>query len=71
MCTILRVLCRLLSVSLSAWSHLFYVTFAPFGFMDAYNPHYVPNYSDTDERYSYENQPKMMHWGLARAGRWM
>ena len=42
------------------------IDYGPFGFMDAYNPHYVPNYSDTDERYSYENQPKMMHWGLAR-----
>eukprot|EP01134_Creolimax_fragrantissima_P002126 CFRG2126T1 len=40
--------------------------YGPFGFMDSFNPHYVSNYSDTDERYSYENQPKMIFWGLGK-----
>ncbi|KNC81647.1 hypothetical protein SARC_06034 [Sphaeroforma arctica JP610] len=40
--------------------------YGPFGFMDSFNPHYVPNYSDTDERYAYENQPKMIYWGLGK-----
>eukprot|EP00123_Amoebidium_parasiticum_P015669 comp23099_c0_seq2/m.37116 comp23099_c0_seq2/g.37116 ORF comp23099_c0_seq2/g.37116 comp23099_c0_seq2/m.37116 type:complete len:442 (-) comp23099_c0_seq2:123-1448(-) len=42
------------------------IDYGPFGFLDTYNPHYVPNYSDTDERYSYENQPAMCEFDLKK-----
>ncbi|KAK7043816.1 hypothetical protein SK128_000112 [Halocaridina rubra] len=35
------------------------IDYGPFGFMDAYNPSFVPNSSDDDGMYSYKNQPKI------------
>ncbi|XP_078686672.1 protein nucleotidyltransferase YdiU-like [Branchiostoma floridae x Branchiostoma belcheri] len=33
------------------------IDYGPFGFMDSYNPEFVPNTSDDTGMYSYENQP--------------
>ncbi|GAV05201.1 hypothetical protein RvY_15369 [Ramazzottius varieornatus] len=33
------------------------IDFGPFGFLDAYNPDFIPNFSDSEGRYSYKNQP--------------
>ena len=38
--------------------------YGPYGFMDDYNPAYIPNHSDTTGRYSYEQQPSIGHWNL-------
>uniref|UniRef100_A0A6A7G4L8 Selenoprotein O n=1 Tax=Hirondellea gigas TaxID=1518452 RepID=A0A6A7G4L8_9CRUS len=42
------------------------IDFGPFGFMDAFNPSYICNGSDTGARYSYENQPSMCGWNTAK-----
>ena len=40
------------------------IDYGPFGFLDAYRPSYVPNTSDDELRYSYENQPSVGHFNL-------
>ena len=40
--------------------------FGPFGFMDLYDPDYVPNSSDAAGRYSYAAQPSICCWNLER-----
>ena len=40
------------------------IDFGPFGFMGAYNPQFVPNTSDDEERYSYEKQPVVGFYNL-------
>ena len=42
------------------------IDYGPFGFLDTYDPSYIPNHSDDYGRYSYENQPKIFKWNLAR-----
>ncbi|KAJ1539933.1 hypothetical protein HK405_012257, partial [Cladochytrium tenue] len=42
--------------------------FGPFGFMDDFDPAYTPNHDDYLRRYSYENQPSIIWWNLARLG---
>lgn len=42
------------------------IDYGPFGFLDAYDPSYIPNHSDDYGRYSYENQPKIFKWNLTR-----
>ena len=38
--------------------------FGPFGFMDAYDPHFICNHTDEQGRYSVINQPGIAHWNL-------
>ncbi|XP_028401144.1 uncharacterized protein LOC114524206 [Dendronephthya gigantea] len=40
------------------------IDYGPFGFMDGYNPKFVPNTSDDEGRYSYENQPDVGYFNL-------
>ncbi|XP_028255751.1 selenoprotein O2 [Parambassis ranga] len=40
--------------------------YGPFGFMDRYDPDFVSNASDKRRRYSYQAQPSVCHWNLAR-----
>jgi uncharacterized protein YdiU (UPF0061 family) len=40
------------------------IDYGPFGFMDAYNPNFIPNFSDKSGRYSYINQPYIVLWNL-------
>ena len=42
------------------------IDYGPCAFMDAYNPAVVFSSIDTQGRYSYENQPKIAAWNLAR-----
>lgn len=42
------------------------IDYGPCAFMDVYNPTTVFSSIDTHGRYSYENQPKMAVWNLAR-----
>lgn len=41
------------------------IDYGPFGFMDHYNRHYVPNHSDTGGRYAYQEQPYIVQWNLS------
>lgn len=34
--------------------------------MEHFNPKFICNYSDSEGRYSYENQPKMVKWNLMK-----
>lgn len=38
--------------------------YGPFGFMGAYDPHYVCNHSDTGGRYAFDRQPMIGLWNL-------
>uniref|UniRef100_T1HB56 Selenoprotein O n=3 Tax=Rhodnius TaxID=13248 RepID=T1HB56_RHOPR len=40
------------------------IDYGPFGFMEAYDPLYVPNHSDSEARYCYGNQVKIMLFNL-------
>uniref|UniRef100_A0A8C9VEA8 Selenoprotein O n=1 Tax=Scleropages formosus TaxID=113540 RepID=A0A8C9VEA8_SCLFO len=40
--------------------------YGPFGFMDRFDPDFVCNASDNTGRYSYQAQPAVCHWNLAR-----
>jgi uncharacterized protein YdiU (UPF0061 family) len=40
--------------------------YGPFGFMEAFNPGHICNHSDTQGRYSYENQPYIGLWNCSR-----
>ena len=42
------------------------IDYGPCAFMDVYNPKTVFSSIDTFGRYSYENQPKILRWNLAR-----
>ncbi|RXN22908.1 seleno O-like isoform X1 [Labeo rohita] len=42
------------------------IDYGPFGFMDRFDPEFVCNASDKKGRYSYEAQPYVCHWNLAR-----
>lgn len=44
------------------------IDYGPFGFMDEYNPRFVPNTSDDEGRYSYENQPDVGYFNLEKLG---
>ncbi|KAJ3124938.1 hypothetical protein HK098_000710 [Nowakowskiella sp. JEL0407] len=43
--------------------------YGPFGFLDNYDPSFTPNSSDTEQRYTFENQPKVALWNLSKLGR--
>ncbi|KAI2653463.1 Protein adenylyltransferase SelO-1, mitochondrial [Labeo rohita] len=40
--------------------------YGPFGFMDRFDPDFICNASDTSGRYSYQAQPAICRWNLAR-----
>ncbi|KAB2833334.1 MAG: YdiU family protein [Candidatus Dadabacteria bacterium] len=42
------------------------IDYGPYGFMEGYDPEYVPNYSDHFGRYSYSNQPAIALWNLRK-----
>ena len=42
------------------------IDYGPYGFLDYYNAGHICNHSDTGGRYSYENQPMICKWNLAR-----
>ncbi|CAM9648022.1 unnamed protein product [Laminaria digitata] len=42
------------------------IDYGPYGFMDYFDPKYVPNGSDSGGRYSYESQPVMCKWNLLK-----
>lgn len=45
------------------------IDYGPFGFMDLYDPDYVPNTSDAAGRYSYKQQPAVCAWNVRRLAR--
>ena len=40
------------------------IDYGPYGFIENYDPEYIPNHSDNFGRYSYQNQPSIAHWNL-------
>ena len=40
------------------------IDYGPFGFLEAYDPNYIPNHSDDSGRYDYESQPEICFWNL-------
>ncbi|XP_062567085.1 protein adenylyltransferase SelO-like [Saccostrea cucullata] len=44
------------------------IDYGPFGFMEDYNPKFVPNSSDDEGRYSYEKQPDVGVFNLEKLG---
>lgn len=44
------------------------IDFGPFSFLDTFDPNHVPNHSDTEERYSFKNQPTMGLFAISKLG---
>jgi uncharacterized protein YdiU (UPF0061 family) len=42
------------------------IDYGPYGFVEHFDPRFIPNYSDKNGRYSYENQPSMCKWDLLK-----
>ena len=42
------------------------IDFGPYGFIEHFNPKFIPNHSDKEGRYSYENQPSICKWNLMK-----
>jgi len=42
--------------------------YGPYGFMDAYDPHFICNHSDETGRYAFANQPGIGLWNLKALG---
>jgi len=42
------------------------IDYGPFGFIEEYNPEYIPNHSDHFGRYSFENQSSIAFWNLKK-----
>ena len=40
------------------------IDYGPYGFLDAYDPQFICNHTDTQGRYSFINQPVIAHWNL-------
>lgn len=40
------------------------IDYGPYGFLDQFDPGYIPNHSDHTGRYSYMNQPQIAYWNL-------
>ncbi|KAL9649401.1 hypothetical protein ABK040_014311 [Willaertia magna] len=38
------------------------IDYGPFGFVDYFNENFVPNFSDSEGRYRYANQPEIGYW---------
>lgn len=39
--------------------------YGPFGFMDAFDPRFIPNHSDHGGRYAFDQQPRIGMWNLS------
>eukprot|EP01126_Amoeba_proteus_P041228 TRINITY_DN4424_c0_g1_i1.p1 TRINITY_DN4424_c0_g1~~TRINITY_DN4424_c0_g1_i1.p1 ORF type:complete len:257 (-),score=41.96 TRINITY_DN4424_c0_g1_i1:412-1182(-) len=44
------------------------IDYGPFGFLDSFDPEFVPNGSDGEGRYSFKNQPSVCRWNLEKLG---
>ena len=44
------------------------IDYGPFGFLDAYEPDFIPNHSDDMGRYSYANQERVGRWNVEKLG---
>jgi protein adenylyltransferase len=42
--------------------------YGPYGFMDGFDPGFIPNHSDTEGRYAFDQQPAVGLWNCARLG---
>jgi uncharacterized protein YdiU (UPF0061 family) len=42
------------------------IDYGPYGFMDAFEPRYIPNHSDEGGRYAWDQQPRIGLWNLTR-----
>ncbi|KAK3278020.1 hypothetical protein CYMTET_14011 [Cymbomonas tetramitiformis] len=42
------------------------IDYGPFAFLDWYDPAFVPNTSDDESRYAFDQQPQAAHWSLER-----
>lgn len=42
--------------------------YGPFGFMDSYDPNFIPNTSDDEGRYQFHNQPQVGFYNLQKLG---
>ncbi|MCU7800736.1 MAG: YdiU family protein [gamma proteobacterium symbiont of Lucinoma myriamae] len=42
------------------------IDYGPFGFLDTYDRNFICNHSDHQGRYSFQNQPGIAYWNLAR-----
>jgi hypothetical protein len=40
--------------------------YGPYGFMEAFDAHYICNHSDDSGRYAYDQQPAIGHWNCSR-----
>ncbi len=40
------------------------IDYGPFGFLDGFNPDHICNHSDSQGRYSWNNQPQIGYWNL-------
>jgi len=40
------------------------IDYGPYGFIENYDPEFIPNHSDHFGRYSYQNQPAIANWNL-------
>ena len=43
--------------------------YGPYGFMDDFNPGFIPNHSDHHGRYSFQNQPDIGYWNIRAMAR--
>ena len=43
--------------------------YGPYGFMDDFNPGFIPNHSDRYGRYSFQNQPDIGYWNVRAIAR--
>ena len=44
------------------------IDYGPFGFLDAYEPDFIPNHSDDMGRYTYANQERVGRWNVEKLG---
>ncbi len=42
------------------------IDYGPYGFLDDYKPDFICNHTDTQGRYSFDNQPSVAYWNLHR-----
>ena len=42
------------------------IDYGPFGFLDAFEPHFICNHSDYHGRYAFDEQPTIAYWNLCR-----
>ncbi len=40
------------------------IDYGPFGFLDGFDPQHICNHSDSEGRYSWQNQPQIGYWNL-------